>query len=197
MPRSRLLRASKNRFGSTEEVGVFEMSDGGLAEVADPGPGVPRRHDGPSPGSVVAPTLEGTRPLLVEVQALVAPAGLRHAAANDERCRWEPPRAARRRPRETSRDRPGEPRRLREPRRRPDRRGAGARPAACARAGIVAARPAGRSGHRRDRRGRAPRRAPSRRGPRASSARCARLGFTGRSSPAPRDRARCRRSTCP
>ena len=69
----RLLRASKNRFGSTEEVGVFEMGDGGLREVADPARAFLAEHEGSAPGSVVAPTLEGSRPLLVEVQALVAP----------------------------------------------------------------------------------------------------------------------------
>jgi DNA repair protein RadA/Sms len=69
----RLLRASKNRFGSTEEVGVFEMGERGLSEIADPARAFLAEHDGPAPGSVVAPTLEGSRPLLVEVQALVAP----------------------------------------------------------------------------------------------------------------------------
>jgi DNA repair protein RadA/Sms len=68
----RLLRATKNRFGSTEEIGVFEMREVGLAEVADPARAFLAEHDGPAPGSVVAPTLEGSRPLLVEVQALVA-----------------------------------------------------------------------------------------------------------------------------
>jgi DNA repair protein RadA/Sms len=71
----RLLRASKNRFGSTEEIGVFEMGSAGLVEVADPARAFLVEHDAPSPGSVIAPTLEGTRPLLVEVQALVAPGG--------------------------------------------------------------------------------------------------------------------------
>jgi len=71
----RILRAAKNRFGSTEEVGVFEMAESGLAEVADPARAFLVEHDGAAPGSIVAPTLEGTRPLLVEVQALVAPAG--------------------------------------------------------------------------------------------------------------------------
>jgi len=71
----RLLRAAKNRFGSTEEVGVFEMGEGGLAEVPDPARAFLGEHDGPAPGSVVAPVLEGTRPLMVEVQALVAPTG--------------------------------------------------------------------------------------------------------------------------
>jgi DNA repair protein RadA/Sms len=71
----RLLRATKNRFGSTDELGVFEMGEAGLREVADPGRAFLAEHDGVAPGSVVAATLEGTRPLLVEVQALVAPAG--------------------------------------------------------------------------------------------------------------------------
>ncbi len=70
----RVLRASKNRFGSTEEVGVFEMREPGLTEVTDPGRAFLVEHDGAAPGSVVAPTLEGSRPLLVEVQALVSPA---------------------------------------------------------------------------------------------------------------------------
>jgi DNA repair protein RadA/Sms len=69
----RLLRATKNRYGSTEEVGVFEMRDRGLVEVADPARAFLAEHDEPAPGSVVAPVLEGSRPLLVEVQALVAP----------------------------------------------------------------------------------------------------------------------------
>jgi DNA repair protein RadA/Sms len=71
----RLLRATKNRFGSTDEVGVFEMRELGLAEVTDPGRAFLVDHDAPAAGSVVAPTLEGTRPLLVEVQALVSPSG--------------------------------------------------------------------------------------------------------------------------
>jgi DNA repair protein RadA/Sms len=71
----RLVRAAKNRFGSTEEVGVFEMAGSGLVEVTDPARAFLADHPEPAPGSVVAPTLEGSRPLLVEVQALVAPAG--------------------------------------------------------------------------------------------------------------------------
>ena len=71
----RLLRAVKNRFGSTEEVGIFEMGEGGLTAVADPARAFLAADGGGAPGSVVAPTLEGTRPLLVEVQALVAPGG--------------------------------------------------------------------------------------------------------------------------
>ncbi len=71
----RLLRATKNRFGSTEEVGVFEMVERGLVEVADPGRAFLSDAEGHAPGSVTGATLEGTRPLLVEVQALVAPGG--------------------------------------------------------------------------------------------------------------------------
>jgi DNA repair protein RadA/Sms len=71
----RVLRATKNRFGSTDEVGVFEMVEAGLQEVDDPSRAFLVEHERPAPGSVVAPTLEGSRPLLVEVQALVAPSG--------------------------------------------------------------------------------------------------------------------------
>jgi DNA repair protein RadA/Sms len=71
----RLLRATKNRFGSTEEIGVFEMAERGLAEVSDPGRAFLASTDQHAPGSVAGATLEGTRPILVEVQALVAPGG--------------------------------------------------------------------------------------------------------------------------
>jgi DNA repair protein RadA/Sms len=68
----RLVRASKNRFGATDEVGVLEMVEAGLREVADPARAFLVEHPVPAPGSVVAATLEGSRALLVEVQALVA-----------------------------------------------------------------------------------------------------------------------------
>jgi DNA repair protein RadA/Sms len=68
----RLLRATKNRFGSTDEIGVFEMEDRGLIEVVDPARAFLHGHAGSAPGSVVAPTLEGSRPILVEVQALTS-----------------------------------------------------------------------------------------------------------------------------
>ncbi len=71
----RLVRATKNRFGSTDEVGVFEMAASGLVEISDPSKAFLGDHQDSAPGSVVAPTLEGSRPILVEVQALVAPAG--------------------------------------------------------------------------------------------------------------------------
>jgi DNA repair protein RadA/Sms len=70
----RVLRAAKNRFGSTNELGVFEMSDQGLREVANPSQAFLSSEPGrPSlPGAAVVASLEGTRPLLVEVQALVS-----------------------------------------------------------------------------------------------------------------------------
>ncbi|MBN1255906.1 MAG: DNA repair protein RadA [Deltaproteobacteria bacterium] len=69
----RILRAVKNRFGSTNEIGVFEMKEEGLVEVANPSEiFLAERPEGTS-GSAVMASMEGTRPILVEVQALVAP----------------------------------------------------------------------------------------------------------------------------
>jgi DNA repair protein RadA/Sms len=67
----RLVRAIKNRFGAVNELGVFAMTDKGLREVKNPSAIFLSRHEVPVPGSVVMVTREGTRPLLVEVQALV------------------------------------------------------------------------------------------------------------------------------
>jgi DNA repair protein RadA/Sms len=69
----RLLRSAKNRFGSTEEVGVFEMASHGLIEVADPAGAFLETESLSAAGVAVAAMLEGSRPLLVEVQTLVAP----------------------------------------------------------------------------------------------------------------------------
>jgi len=69
--RFRILRAFKNRFGAVNELGVFAMSDRGLKEVANPSAIFLSGSAGPTAGSVVMVTREGTRPLLVEVQALV------------------------------------------------------------------------------------------------------------------------------
>ena len=69
----RILRAVKNRFGPADEIGVFEMTGGGLAEVANPSALFLADRDEPSPGSVIFAGIEGTRPVLVEFQALVAP----------------------------------------------------------------------------------------------------------------------------
>ena len=70
----RILRAHKNRFGSTNEIGVFEMREEGLTEVTNPSAMFLSERPEDAPGSVVLPTLEGTRPILVEVQALVSSA---------------------------------------------------------------------------------------------------------------------------
>src|SRR6195952_3969841 len=69
----RILRAVKNRFGATDEIGVFEMTDRGLAEVANPSALFLAERRGNISGSAVFAGLEGTRPVLVEVQALLAP----------------------------------------------------------------------------------------------------------------------------
>jgi DNA repair protein RadA/Sms len=68
----RILRAVKNRFGSTNEIGVFEMKDSGLAEVANPSELFLAERPKDATGSVVVSSLEGTRPILAELQALVA-----------------------------------------------------------------------------------------------------------------------------
>jgi len=69
----RILRANKNRFGSTDEVGIFEMKDKGLIEVANPSQVFLGERAENAAGSVVAAAMEGTRPVLVEIQALVSP----------------------------------------------------------------------------------------------------------------------------
>ena len=72
----RILRAVKNRFGPADEIGVFEMTGGGLSEVANPSALFLSERGAPTPGSVVFAGIEGTRPVLCEFQALVAPSPL-------------------------------------------------------------------------------------------------------------------------
>src|SRR6202162_1042648 len=72
----RILRAVKNRFGPTDEIGVFEMTGSGLREVANPSELFLSARDLGQPGTAVFAGIEGTRPLLVEIQALVAPTAL-------------------------------------------------------------------------------------------------------------------------
>ncbi|HEY0477678.1 MAG TPA: DNA repair protein RadA [Kofleriaceae bacterium] len=83
----RILRAHKNRFGSTQEIGVFEMRGAGLAEVENPSAQLLAERPVGAPGSIVVASVDGARPLLVEIQALVAPAsagiGRRTAAGVD------------------------------------------------------------------------------------------------------------------
>jgi DNA repair protein RadA/Sms len=69
----RILRAVKNRFGPSDEIGVFEMTGRGLSQVTNPSALFLSERGEPSPGSVVFAGVEGTRPVLVELQALVAP----------------------------------------------------------------------------------------------------------------------------
>ena len=123
----RILRAVKNRFGPTDEIGVFEMTGSGLREVANPSELFLSERDLGSPGTAVFAGIEGTRPLLVEIQALVAPTSLGHAAARRGRLGSEPAvdgaggagGALRRQARR--------PRRLPQRRRRPAHPGAGGR----------------------------------------------------------------------
>ncbi len=80
----RLLRGVKNRFGPTNEIGVFDMQDTGLSEVSNPSAAFLAERESQLAGSVVTVTLEGSRPLLVELQALVTPThfGLPRRTAN-------------------------------------------------------------------------------------------------------------------
>ena len=88
----RILRAVKNRFGPADEIGVFEMTGLGLAEVNNPSALFLSERGDPSPGSVVFAGIEGTRPMLVELQALVAPSP--HAQARRTVVGWDSARLA-------------------------------------------------------------------------------------------------------
>ncbi|HEY5846999.1 MAG TPA: DNA repair protein RadA [Microlunatus sp.] len=72
----RMVRATKNRYGPADEVGCFEMAEHGIVEVPDPSGLFLSQHDEPVPGTCVTVTMEGRRPMLAEVQALVAPTTL-------------------------------------------------------------------------------------------------------------------------
>ena len=88
----RILRAVKNRFGPADEIGVFEMTGRGLQEVLNPSALFLSDRGTPSPGSVVFSGIEGTRPVLVELQALVAPSP--HAQARRAVVGWDSARLA-------------------------------------------------------------------------------------------------------
>ncbi|SEN45145.1 DNA repair protein RadA [Palleronia pelagia] len=88
----RILRAVKNRFGPADEIGVFEMTGGGLAEVANPSALFLGDRDRPSPGSAVFAGIEGSRPVLCEIQALVAPTP--HAQPRRQAVGWDTGRLA-------------------------------------------------------------------------------------------------------
>lgn len=72
----RMVRATKNRFGPADEVGCFEMGETGIVEVPDPSGLFTSQHEEPVPGTCISVTMEGRRPLLAELQALVAPSAL-------------------------------------------------------------------------------------------------------------------------
>lgn len=72
----RMVRATKNRFGPADEVGCFEMGENGIVEVADPSGLFTSEHSEPVPGTCITVSMEGRRPLLAELQALVAPSAL-------------------------------------------------------------------------------------------------------------------------
>ncbi len=88
----RILRAVKNRFGPADEIGVFEMTGAGLAEVTNPSALFLSGREDPAPGSVVFAGIEGTRPVLVELQALVAPSP--HSQARRSVLGWDAGRLA-------------------------------------------------------------------------------------------------------
>jgi DNA repair protein RadA/Sms len=88
----RILRSVKNRFGATDEIGVFEMMDLGLQEVPNPSALFLNQHDYPVSGSTIFAGIEGTRPLLIEIQALVAPSHL--AAPRRTSVGWDSNRLA-------------------------------------------------------------------------------------------------------
>ena len=81
----RIIRGIKNRFGPTHEIGVFEMRDTGLTEVANPSAFFLAERPEGAAGSVVVPSMEGTRPILIEVQSLVEPHELRDAEEDGDR----------------------------------------------------------------------------------------------------------------
>ena len=72
----RILRSAKNRFGATNEIGVFEMEDGGLSEVPNPSEALLAGRPQDAPGTCVTCVMEGVRPVLAEIQALVVPSSL-------------------------------------------------------------------------------------------------------------------------
>ena len=88
----RVLRAVKNRFGAADEIGVFEMTGQGLAQVTNPSALFLAERGEPAPGSVVFAGIEGTRPVLVELQALVAPSP--HAQPRRAVVGWDSSRLA-------------------------------------------------------------------------------------------------------
>ena len=126
--RLRLVRAVKNRFGPTDEVGCFDLSDTGIIGLADPSGLFLSSRDHAVPGTCVTVTLEGRRPLVAEVQALVAPLDPAVAATHLQRSRRLAARDDHRRPRQAGRCAGRLARHLRGHRRRRAHHRAGRRP---------------------------------------------------------------------
>ena len=162
----RILRAVKNRFGPTDEIGVFEMSDRGLSDVANPSALFLAERRGHVAGACVFAGIEGTRPVLVEIQALVSPSSLgtpRRAVVGWD---YEPAGHGAGRAGGALRRRYRRQRRLSERRRRPAHQRAGGRPRGRRGRRFVPGQRAGAARHgglRRDR--------PGRRGPSGGPAR--------------------------
>ena len=91
----RLLRSVKNRFGATSEVGVFEMRERGMVEITNPSEAFLAERMVNAPGSAIAVTMEGTRPLLVEIQGLDQPHRFWQPAPHAQRGGFQPPAAHR------------------------------------------------------------------------------------------------------
>jgi len=138
----RILRATKNRFGATDEIGVFEMTDQGMIEVPNPSALFLSDREQPVSGAAVFAGLEGTRPVLVEIQAggnLAAG----HAATGGRRLGWRPLVDGDRGPGDALRPSALRPRRLSQRGRRAAHRRAGGRPRRGRGPGICSGRPAG------------------------------------------------------
>ncbi len=139
----RIVRAVKNRFGAVSELGIFEMTGAGLQPVANPSALFLAERQAGAAGSAVVATMEGTRPMLVEVQALVSPTLVRHAAPDVARNRPQPHQPAAGRAREAGRPRAAGRRRVRERRRRARGRRAGRRPGRRGGRRVLVPQPAG------------------------------------------------------
>ena len=156
--RFRMVRAMKNRFGPVDEVGCFDLGPDGITAVTDPTGLFVEHQTGQVPGTCVAVTMEGRRPLLAEVQALVTPVAARAAAAYDVRARLLAGRDGARRAPAALRDPAAHLRRLRLDRRRrpaaPSRPATSPSPSRIGSATLGVAPPSGRGRDGRDRPGR-------------------------------------------
>ena len=197
----RVVRAVKNRFGAVSELGVFEMTGKGLKGVPNPSALFLAERPQNVAGSAVLCCMEGSRPLLVEVQALVSTSSYGNAQAHGERHRSEPPVAAAGGAREARRPQPARRGRVHQRRRRDDGRRARRRSRRRRRRRVEPAQPPDPPGDGGVRRGRAGRReCAARRRPRCACAKPRRWVSRASSSPTAtsrRDEARPAARSCP